>query len=147
MGIPVELCTPGHWYLIRSRNLISGVYRGDGAFIGVREKFTDRYLFTEFAPHTVSEIICDFGPCPVQELSESLGSRCGICAVPTEYQYFPDGKREITLPEGWKMEVPGEWVHLESTECVKPESHSIPNTELFEWLEEQDKTLTKEQRA
>jgi hypothetical protein len=54
--IPIDRCVKGGIYRISSRNLRFGVYDGKGGFIGVREKFGDRYLFTEFhydqgAPH------------------------------------------------------------------------------------------------
>jgi hypothetical protein len=41
-------CKKGHLYKIHSRNLSLGVYDGKEGFIGVREKFNDLFLFTEF---------------------------------------------------------------------------------------------------
>lgn len=38
----------GEVYLISSRNFSLGVYDGNGGFIGIREKFGSRYLFTEY---------------------------------------------------------------------------------------------------
>lgn len=38
----------GGIYEVRSRNLSLAVYDGKGGFIGIREKFGDRYLFTEY---------------------------------------------------------------------------------------------------
>lgn len=38
----------GRVYALHSRNLIVGVYDGDRGFIGIREKFGSRYLFTEY---------------------------------------------------------------------------------------------------
>lgn len=46
--IPIEECIERGVYRIRSRNLTIGVYDGDGAFIGLREKFGDQYLFAEY---------------------------------------------------------------------------------------------------
>lgn len=54
----------GNIYRIRSRNLPYGVYDGIGGFIGIREKFGERYLDTELlgpAPGTVN-VIEDLGP-------------------------------------------------------------------------------------
>jgi hypothetical protein len=38
----------GRVYKLFSRNLRHGVYDGDRGFIGIRTKFGDRYLFTEY---------------------------------------------------------------------------------------------------
>lgn len=38
----------GRVYKIRSRNLRVGVWNGKDGFIGIRSKFGDRYLFTEY---------------------------------------------------------------------------------------------------
>lgn len=45
--IPVSKCVKGGVYKLNSRNLSVGVYDGDFGFIGIREKFSTRYLFTE----------------------------------------------------------------------------------------------------
>ena len=45
--IPLDKCQKGHIYRINSRNLGIGVFDGKGGFIGIRQKFSDRYLFTE----------------------------------------------------------------------------------------------------
>ncbi len=46
--VPIKDCIPGRVYRIRSRNLSFGVYDGKEGFIGIRQKFGDRYLFTEY---------------------------------------------------------------------------------------------------
>lgn len=47
--IPIEQLEDGRIYLIRSRNLLVGVWRASSrGFIGIREKFGERYLFEEF---------------------------------------------------------------------------------------------------
>jgi hypothetical protein len=38
----------GGIYAIRSRNLIVGAYDGERGFVGIREKFGDKYLFKEY---------------------------------------------------------------------------------------------------
>lgn len=46
--IPVNDCQHGGLYLIESRNLWLGVYCAEQqGFIGIREKFSDRFLFVE----------------------------------------------------------------------------------------------------
>lgn len=47
--IPLTECIHGKLYRIRSRNLTLGVFNSEtNGFIGIREKFDDRYLFTEY---------------------------------------------------------------------------------------------------
>lgn len=46
--IPLDKCEEGKVYKISSRNLRIGVFDGKGGFIGIREKFGNRYLFTEY---------------------------------------------------------------------------------------------------
>jgi hypothetical protein len=53
--ISVNACLHGHLYRISSRNLALGVFRAwDRGFIGIREKFGNRFLSTEYH--------CDVGP-------------------------------------------------------------------------------------
>lgn len=44
----LENCIPRRVYKLRSRNLSLGVYNGRSGFIGIRTKFGDRFLFTEY---------------------------------------------------------------------------------------------------
>jgi hypothetical protein len=53
----------GHAYRIRSRNLEIAVHVGNGAFVGIREKFGREFLFTEF-PNTVRFVGEDLGQVP-----------------------------------------------------------------------------------
>ena len=47
--IPLDQCKHGFLYRITSRNLNTGVYNAKTkGFIGIREKFGDLYLFTEY---------------------------------------------------------------------------------------------------
>ena len=46
--IPLNACIKGGLYQIDSRNMSLGVYDGADGFIGIRYKFGDRYLFTEY---------------------------------------------------------------------------------------------------
>lgn len=43
-------CVERGLYRLHSRNLVLGVYVGDGLFVGIREKFGSRYLDTELHP-------------------------------------------------------------------------------------------------
>gem|GEM_PF-3753959 len=46
--IKIKDCKKGRIYKIHSRNLGFGVFDGEKGFIGIREKFGDLYLFTEY---------------------------------------------------------------------------------------------------
>jgi len=46
--IAQDNCKQGYLYKINSRNLSYGVYDGKQGFIGIREKFGSKYLFTEY---------------------------------------------------------------------------------------------------
>ncbi len=46
--IPIDQCISRRVYILVSRNLRLGVYDGNEGFIGIREKFGGRFLFTEF---------------------------------------------------------------------------------------------------
>jgi len=50
--IPLKDCHEGYLYEIHSRNLDLGVFDGKGGFIGIREKFGRKYLFTEYHVET-----------------------------------------------------------------------------------------------
>lgn len=64
--IPRVECKKGFLYKLHARNLDIGVFDGKG-FIGIRQKFNDRFLFTEYhwddgAPYGTAK--------PLQELQE-----------------------------------------------------------------------------
>lgn len=47
--IPLTDCKHGGLYRLSSRNLLLGVFnKNTSGFVGIREKFGDHYLFTEF---------------------------------------------------------------------------------------------------
>ena len=46
--IPLKKCEIGVLYKIHSRNLQYGIFNGKDGFIGIRTKFGQKYLFTEF---------------------------------------------------------------------------------------------------
>lgn len=84
-------CKVRHLYLLRSRNLSHGVYDGEGGFIGIREKFGQRYLFTEYHwdsdPHFgTANPVLDLGEVlnPHIELKEFYGPYCSGCGRPIE---------------------------------------------------------------
>lgn len=68
--IPLEECRHRHIYRLQSRNLALGVFnRETRGFIGIREKFGDRFLFTEYhwdtgAPFGTANPYEDMGELP-----------------------------------------------------------------------------------
>jgi len=74
--IPMKECEHGYLYRIASRNLSFGVYdESVQGFIGIRYKFGDRYLFTEYHWDTGEPFgtVCPINkiePCP-HELDEN----------------------------------------------------------------------------
>lgn len=46
--IPMRDCIKGRVYKLLCRNLSFGMYDGDGGFRGIRSKFGELYLFTEY---------------------------------------------------------------------------------------------------
>jgi hypothetical protein len=89
--IPLEECKDGYLYKISSRNLTYGVYRAEvKGFIGIREKFFNEYLFTEFhyntgAPFGTVFPIAEIEPCPITPISEGWFEDNGFC---TNQQLF-----------------------------------------------------------
>lgn len=136
--IPMTECVKGHLYAIRSRNLSFGVYDGDEGFVGIREKFGDLFLFTEFhydqgPPFGTVTPIVDMGECPIKDLRESWSGGCSVHGRPTVYDktkpklnpYASDGRM-----------YPGTWCHSDDgSEMPKGDSPtSKHNAELFDWL-------------
>lgn len=76
--LTIAECQDGNLYLISSRNLALGVFRADVAgFIGIRTKFGNRFLFTEFhydtgAPFGTVFPIKDLGECPFKGDKDEL---------------------------------------------------------------------------
>jgi len=104
--IPVEECKPGHVYRLHSRNLSFGVYapKGDSdGFIGIRLKFTSRYLFTEYHHDTGGAFgtvlpLEDLGPLKDERilLQEYLPSMCRYCGERAEqFQVENDDGKKV----------------------------------------------------
>jgi hypothetical protein len=46
--VPIDKCISRRLYKLGCRNLTYGVYDGNEGFIGIRQKFKHRFLFTEY---------------------------------------------------------------------------------------------------
>jgi len=138
--IPVGKCKRGHVYELRSRNLQFGLFvpEAENGFIGIRQKFKSRYLFTEYhwdngPPFGTVRPIRDLGPLEdtTIEPRENLGTVCGQCGNSVEYVKIEGG---VTLTDG--TVVPGEWRHLTGDgSCPKVLPVTSGNLVLFKALE------------
>lgn len=130
-------CIKGRVYKLYCRNLLLGVYDGDGGFIGIRTKLGCRYLFTEYHwdhdPHcgTVSEAIDLSIDVPNGIfLTEDLGAKDERSERKIEWDEKLKSKR---FPNGW-------WKYCdtgETDEDIRPVA--IHNDELFNFLEALEK--------
>ena len=98
LRIPLSECKHGGLYRIHSRNLRLGVFKeGVKGFVGIREKFSHLYLFTEFHWDTGPP----FGTVNPKEFLED----CPITDL--DEHHFPEGKQccETNKPLfDWLME-------------------------------------------
>ena len=75
--IKLDSCKHGYTYRISSRNLSFGVYNEEKqGFVGIRTKFGDRYLFTEYHYDTGAPFgtVCpkeELEKCPIEDLEET----------------------------------------------------------------------------
>lgn len=129
--ISAEKCEHRRLYKINSRNLSYGVYDAKKrGFIGIRTKFSDRYLFMEYhwdngppfgtvKPLEATEHIL---PDSIR-LSEVLDDICSNCQKHVKF-IVDDSETHM-----------GHWEHLEDTECEKIRPCAGFNKALFDWLE------------
>ncbi len=138
--IPIADCITGRVYKIDCRNFSVGVYDGNEGFIGIRTKFGNSYLFTEYhydqgPPFGTVESQIDTGidvpdTIPIDENLETLDQKTGrpiYFDVPAA-----DGGR------GWVFKDTGE-------EGEDIRSVSVPNQPLFEFLDKIRRELWKEE--
>jgi hypothetical protein len=133
--IPLTDCIKGHIYKLDSRNLAVGIFDGETGFIGIRYKFGDSFLFTEYhwdtgPPYGTAKPREDICVLPEKiKPVETLCTYCDIC------------KREVTyIREGLK------WVYKDTGEEMEekgiPRSNS--NKDLFNFLFPINKQIIKE---
>lgn len=136
---------PRRAYRLKSRNLLVGVWdpESDG-FIGVRQKFGDKYLFTEYfygetwgTAHAVEAL--DFSLAPGVVLDENIGSFCQKCDEPV---YGKPGVRD-----GREVQCIGNF-HVTESDCEAEGTYCAymkRNKDLFDLLLPWD-TLFNEER-
>lgn len=125
----IDECINGYLYEIHSRNLTHGVYRElDNAFVGIRTKFGERFLFAEFhwdtgPPYGTVRPLRQIGPSGVEHLREDLGLIC------TEHE------RPCVFIASHPAS--GTWQHLDDNSLLEGDDRprSVPNTPLFDFLD------------
>lgn len=129
-----EDCIKRRVYKLRSRNLSFGVYDGNGGFIGIRLKFNDRFLFTEYhydvseSYGTVADAI-DIGI----DISNDIPIKCSLGSKDSVTGRLVEFDKSIL--DGGKG-----WYFLDTGEASQDiKSHSIMNKELFDILDNIEK--------
>lgn len=134
--VPLADCIPRRLYKIRCRNLDYGVFDGKTGFIGIREKFGDLFLFTEYHHETGAPFGTVFGVIDTGiDLPEDI--RCEdrgptIDGLSRREVYFD---KPITQGgRGWVFKDTDE-----DSEAIRPVGSGNP--EMFAWLEAREAEL------
>lgn len=135
--IKLDECVNGCLYRISSRNLTFGVYRSDAkGFVGIREKFGDEYLFTEYhydtgAPFGTVHPKEFLESCPLADLRESIGAFDSVT------------NREVAFDKPIAAGGKG-WYYLDTGEQSQDiRAVSRDNQKLFDWLKEKEVQYSK----
>lgn len=145
--IPLDQLENRRAYKLKSRNLMVGFWDAERqGFIGVREKFRDRFLFTEFHwdydERLGTAIALEATDLVLPEdipLVEYLDLACQFCGVPAEkvWEYDEEVKRNRCIGDR----------HLEDTDC-KPDNPYFAarpmNQAAFDLLEPLDRQFYDE---
>lgn len=128
----MDECIPRRLYKIRSRNLIMGVFDGKEGFVGIRQKFGSKFLFTEFHWDQGPPFGTVFG---VEDTGIDLPEHIQLCESPGTVdretgRWVAFDKSIAEGGRGWYFTDTGE-----SSEDIQPVGKS--NIELFDWLVEQ----------
>lgn len=127
--IPLQDCEDRFAYKISSRNLIFGVFNvKNSGFIGIREKFGEEYLFTEYHYDTGSP----FGTVIPKEKLIKLPDDIKLCEILSTQDKITGRNVLFDKPtseggKGWYYEDTGE----PNQEIVPV---SVSNKKLFHWI-------------
>lgn len=137
--IPINQMVPRGVYRIHSRNLVVGVWNGKNGFIGIREKFRDKFLFTEYhwetgTPYGTAKPLELITTLPEDiELREMTDPYCDKCGQPTIF------KKDNPEDEGTHRGL-GTHYHADMTSLCDGAYSSIRTYKpLFDFLEPLDK--------
>jgi hypothetical protein len=132
--IKLEECKEGHLYLLHSRNLTLGVFNGVDGFVGIRQKFSSRFLDREFhwdtgAPYGTAKPLEDLGEVPEGvEAKTSLGAVDETTGRPVAFdQPVSSGGK------GWYF------TDTHGDPSLDIIAVSVRNTALYEYLEQSQK--------
>lgn len=152
--IPVDQCVDRGVYKIHSRNLSVGVYRADiKGFIGIRLKFGDKYLSTEFHydtgapfgtvfPKEQIGVLPDNIACH-ELMSHSFGGT-SFATDPATKEARAVVRRELAAgeaPHGDRRDFVDEWAGTNERIPDNVWTYVKENPELFAFLENVEQTL------
>jgi len=126
--IPFSSCVRGHIYILNSRNLRFGAFNGVDGFVGIRTKWGQRYLDTEYhwdqgPPWGTAMPIRDTGDV-VPEGMEVASRLKGTLDETTNRLIYFDTEHK-----------PNVWKYQDTNEILKaPRPVSRNNTDLFKFL-------------
>ena len=145
--IPLPECKKRTIYKVNSRNLLYGVYDGNEGFLGIRQKFDYKFLFTEYhydqgAPHGTVRPIEPVEVLPDWiDLKHSLGTICRNCGLLVKSIPITDKP----VPVRWEH-IPFETYNDETDEtlpfkngCEEASPLSLGNPYLFDFLDNLEK--------
>lgn len=136
--IEIGALTLGAIYRLRARNIVFGVYLGEGRFAGIRNKFGNRFLdveheWTTSTHYGTARAVEQVGALdPVVPLKTELGTECEKCKRPAVFI---------------KGATAGNWGHEDGTElCMVQEDgeerrawpYSVSNKAMFAALDRYD---------
>lgn len=125
----------GRLYRFKARNFFHGVWNGEYGFIGIREKFYDHFLFTEWHadPPFGGTVFAIENWEPIEdvpddiEIREYFDTRCRQCEQAVEFRPDTPGTR-----------APGRWYHQEAALDADHDPHGLAyspaNLPLLGWL-------------
>jgi hypothetical protein len=129
--IPLDQCKDRFLYQINSRNLSYGVYNEENkGFVGIRNKFGEDYLFTEYHYNNGMPHGTVFPKKELTKIPDDLSIKVQLGTIdekskrPVQFDYFK------TISEGGKG-----WFYTdtgESDKNIRP--LAIENDKLFEYL-------------
>ena len=127
--IPLENCKHGYVYEIDSRNLSYGVFNSkDNGFIGIRNKFRNNFLFTEYhwdtgEPYGTVSPLKELGKVPDDiEIKVDLGTIDSFTGKPIAFD-----KPVVEGGKGWYFVETG-------VVCANKNPATLDNKKLFEYL-------------
>jgi hypothetical protein len=138
----MDQCVKGGVYRIHSRNLSLGVYDGNQGFIGIRYKFGDRYLFTEYhwdqgPPYGTVHPIEKIGDLPPEiPCEEVLGSFATHPVTGQEEEVKRHDLKEGEAPHGERHGFADEWAKDGTRLPDKLYPYLKTNKQLFDFLSE-----------